>query len=240
MGEASSRGALTEHQFSDAEDSEGAEEEGDDVDDDEDDEEDYEGDSTPRTRSRSTSPYSPPSVSISAVGSSQPPPHLASDLLASSSKPPLFAYFPMLPSIQITAQAPPTGPEDGDVPVPSPDLSSSSSPVSPSSSPLAQRYLSPHRDAHAGRLSPRRELSPLRHISPKRDLGVAGGYRRDLSPRRGPLSLLSPTGRDYKREVSPRGRHRGLVRAVSPRRGLHHHQHHHHRHHRSVDALKPL
>uniref|UniRef100_H3CZF1 HIVEP zinc finger 2a n=1 Tax=Tetraodon nigroviridis TaxID=99883 RepID=H3CZF1_TETNG len=168
----SSRRALMEHQFSDAEDS------------------------TPRTRSRSTSPYSPPSLA-----SSQPPPHLASDLLGSGHKPALFGYFTTVPSIQITAQAPPTGParrggarpEDGDV---------------------------SDRDAHAGHLSPRRELSPLRHISPKRDLGVAGGYRRDLSPRRGPLSLLAPTGRDYKRDLSPRGRHRGLMRPVSPRRGL--------------------
>lgn len=238
------------------------------MDEEDDDEEDYEGDSTPRTRSRSTSPYALPSMAITAVASSQPPPPLASDLLASSSKPPLFGYFTTVPSIQITAQAPPTEADlqrvgrlllppsssmDEDVPVPSPDLSSASSrlsspgldhsscpsPVSPSSSPLAHRYLSPHRDAHAGHLSPRRELSPLRHISPKRDLGVAGGYRRDLSPRRGPLSLLSPTGRDYKRELSPRGRHRGLMRPVSPRRGLYPHPHHL-RHHRFVDAFTPF
>lgn len=243
-GRRSSRGGLMEHQFSDAEDSEGAEEEGDEVDDEDEDEEDYDGDSTPRTRSRSTSPYP-----LSTLASSQPPPPLTYDLLGSS-RPSLFGYFTTLPSIQITTQAPPpplgssrdlprgdrllpppSSSMDEDVPSldrlssPGLDRSSCPSPVSPSSSPLAHRYLSPHRDAPPGHLSPQRELSPLRHISPKRDLGVAGGYRRDLSPRRGPLSLLSPTGRDYKRDLSPRGRPRGLMRAISPRRGLYHHHH---------------
>ncbi|AWP20426.1 hypothetical protein SMAX5B_000148 [Scophthalmus maximus] len=135
---------------------------------------------------------------------------------------------------------------DEDLSLPSPDLSSPSSrlsspgldhsgcpsPISPSSSPSARRYLSPRRDLspRARHLSPRRDASPLRHISPKRDLGAAGGYRRDLSPRRGHLSLLSPlsrptspAGRDYKRDLSPRGRHRGVIRPLSPRRGLHQH-----------------
>lgn len=275
-----SREAMTGHQFSDADESEGGEEEGDEVDDEEDEEDDYDGDSTPKTRSRSTSPqpYGMPSMSITAVASSQHAPHLASELLGNVNKPPLFGYFTTVPSIQITPQAPPSDPAqrdrsqpeqrglqrtqgsrllvppsssmDEDLPVPSPDLSSPSSrlsspgldnsscpsPISPSSSPLAHQYLSPHRDLspHAGHLSPRRDISPLRHISPKRDLGVAGGYRRDLSPRRGHLSLLSPlsrptspAGRDYKRDMSPRGRHKAMIRPVSPRRGLHHHLHHH-------------
>lgn len=277
---------MAEHQFSDADDSEGGEEDGDEVDDEDDDEEDYDGDSTPKTRSRSTSPqpYGLPSLSVTAVAASQPVPHFsyhsASDLLGNTSRPPLFGYFTTVPSIQITPQAPPTdlaGREysqseyqrgqqrpqgsrllvppsssssmDEDLPVPSPDLSSPSSrlsspgldnsgcpsPISPSSSPSARRYLSPRRDLspRAGHLSPRRDISPLRHISPKRDLGAAGGYRRDLSPRRGHLSLLSPlsrptspSGRDYKRDLSPRGRHRGMIRPVSPRRGLHQHLHH--------------
>ncbi|KAG7260043.1 hypothetical protein CRUP_024315 [Coryphaenoides rupestris] len=144
---------------------------------------------------------------------------------------------------------------DEDPPSPSPELYSPcsrlSSPgldpaCSPSCSPSSshsyspRRYLSPRRDLSpcAGRLSPRRDLSPLRHISPKRELGV-GGYRRELSPRRelstrghlsptaSPLSRPgSPAGRDYKRDLSPRGRHRGPIRPLSPRRGLHHHQHH--------------
>ncbi|XP_028252332.1 transcription factor HIVEP2a isoform X2 [Parambassis ranga] len=271
------------HQFSDADDSEGGEEDGDEVDDEDDEEDDYDGDSTPKTRSRSTSPqpYALPSMSITAVAASHPASHLshhsACDLLGNANKPPLFGYFTTVPSIQITPQAPPSDPAgrergqaefqrgqqrplgsrlqvppsssmDEDLPVPSSDLSSPSSrlsspgldysgcpsPISPSSSPSARRYLSPHRDLspRAGHLSPRRDISPLRHISPKRDLGAAGGYRRDLSPRRGHLSLLSPlsrptspAGRDYKRDLSPRGRHRGMIRPLSPRRGLHlHHQ----------------
>uniref|UniRef100_A0AAV2KCJ5 C2H2-type domain-containing protein n=1 Tax=Knipowitschia caucasica TaxID=637954 RepID=A0AAV2KCJ5_KNICA len=105
------------------------------------------------------------------------------------------------------------------------------SPISPSSSPSARRYLSPRRElsSRPGHLSPRRDNSPLRHVSPKRDIG-AGSYRRDLSPRRGHLSLLSPLSRptspggsrDFKRDLSPRGRHRGMIRPVSPRRGLQH------------------
>lgn len=279
-----SRGAMAEHQFSDADDSEGGEEDGDEVDDEDDEEDDYDGDSTPKTRSRSTSPqpYGLPSLSITAVASSHSAPHLshhsASDVLGNTNKPPLFGYFTTVPSIQITPQAPPSDPArrersqaeyqrglqrtlgsrllvppssssmDEDLPIPSPDFSSPSSrlsspgldhsgcpsPISPSSSPSARRYLSPRRDLspRARHLSPRRDLSPLRHISPKRDLGASGGYRRDLSPRRGHLSLLSPlsrptspAGRDFKRDLSPRGR-RGMIRPVSPRRGLHQHLHH--------------
>uniref|UniRef100_A0A8C9XA37 HIVEP zinc finger 2a n=1 Tax=Sander lucioperca TaxID=283035 RepID=A0A8C9XA37_SANLU len=259
-----SRGAMAEHQFSDADDSDGGEDDGDEVDDDEDDEDDYDGDSTPKTRSRSTSPqpYSLPAVSITAVASSHPAPHLShpspSDLLGNTHKPPLFGYFTTVPSIQITPQAPPgdRGQEeyqrglqralgsrllappssssmDEDLPdlsspssrlsSPGPDHSGCPSPISPSSSPSARRYLSPRRDLspRAGHLSPRRDISPLRHISPKRDLGAGGAYRRDLSPRRGHLSLLSPlsrptspAGRDYKRDMSPRGRHRAMIRPV--------------------------
>ncbi|XP_056150407.1 transcription factor HIVEP2a [Lampris incognitus] len=275
-------GVMAEHQFSDADDSDGGEEDGDDVDEEEDDEDDYDGDSTPKTRSRSTSPqpYGLPSLSITAVAASHPVSigqhlhpshHPGSDILGNSNKQQLFGYFPTVPSIQITPQAPPSEPVDSDrcqaeyqralqgalgsrllVPpsssssmdedlaVPSPDLSSPSSPLSPSSSPASRRYLSPRRELspRSGRLSPRREVSPLRHISPKRDLR-ATGYRRDISPRRelsprghlSPLSPLSrptsPAGRDYKRD-----RHRGMIRPLSPRRGLH--QQHHHQSHQAA------
>ncbi|XP_068609508.1 transcription factor HIVEP2a [Brachionichthys hirsutus] len=230
---------LIRHQFSDADDSEGGEEDGDEVDDEDDEEEDCDGDCTPITHSRSTSPKPSSSQQVS------PPP-------------PLLGYFTTVPSIQIMPQPPPSNPtgtehrqseappglqqvlhsrlpappiDDGHL-IPSfrmsspthPDYSGCPSPISPSSSPSAHRYLSPH-------LSPQRDISPLRHISPKRDLGVAGGYRRDLSPRRGHLSLpsplsrpTSPAGSDYKRDISPRGRHRGAIWPVSPRRGLHQQQ----------------
>ncbi|XP_038133415.1 transcription factor HIVEP2a [Cyprinodon tularosa] len=263
-----SRGTVAEHQFSDADDSEGGEEDCDEVDEDEDDEDDYDGDSTPKSRSRSTSPqpYPLPSLSITAGASTHSAPHLSHPvapdlhLVGHSSRAPLFGYFTTIPSIQITSQAPPTewnpaeqhlernsllAPPlssfmDEDISVPSPDLSSSSSPglelsgcpspSSPSSSPSTCRYLSPRRDLspRSGHLSPRRDISPLRHVSPKRDMG-GGAYRRDVSPRRGHLSVLSPLsrptspgGRDYKRDLSPRGRHRGMIRALSPRRGLYH------------------
>ncbi|XP_017556566.2 transcription factor HIVEP2a [Pygocentrus nattereri] len=96
----------------------------------------------------------------------------------------------------------------------------------------SRRYLSPRRDlSPRGRLSPRREASPLRPLSPRRDV-----YRRDLSPRRdlssrGHLSPISHAGRptspgrelSTRRELSPRSRHKGIIRPLSPRRGLHHH-----------------
>ncbi|XP_058469669.1 transcription factor HIVEP2a isoform X2 [Solea solea] len=265
------RRALVDHQFSDADDSDGVEDDGDDDEDEEDDE--YDGDSTPRTRSRSTSPqpYGLPALSITAVAASHSSPHPASNLLGNAHKPPLFGYFTTVPSIHVTSQAPPGDPAtergqdyhgqqraqasrllappsssmDEDFSLFSPDFSSPSSrlsspgldlsacpsPNSPSSSPSARRYLSPRRDLspHTRHLSPRRDASPLRHVSPKRELGV-GGFRRDVSPRRSHLSLLSPLsrptspgGRDYKRDLSPRGRHRGVIRPLSPRRGIHQH-----------------
>ncbi|XP_034018351.1 transcription factor HIVEP2a [Thalassophryne amazonica] len=278
------RCAMAEHQFSDADDSDGGEEDADDVDDEDDEEDDYDGDSTPKTRSRSTSPqpYSRPSLSITAVADSQTPPsshepsqQLTSDILGHAHKPPLFGYFTTVPSIQITPLAPPSDQtqaqyqhslqgalgnrllvppssimdEDLSVPLldqsspssrlssPGLDHSSCPSPISPASSPSSRRYLSPRRDLspRPGHISPRREISPLRHISPKRELV---GCRRDLSPRRelssrGHLSLLSPLsratspgGRDYKRDLSPRGRHKGVIRPVSPRRGFHQHLRH--------------
>lgn len=257
---------MAEHQFSDADDSEGGEEDGDEIDDDEDEEDDYDGDSTPRTRSRSTSPqpYGLSAMSITSIAP-QLSHHSPSDVLGNTNKPPFFGYFTTVPSIQITPQAPPFDPASRERsqaeyhrgnrlvvpqspsmdeelhPIPSPDLSSPSrlsspgldhsgcpSPVSPSSSPSARRYLSPRRDLspRSGHLSPRRDLSPLRHVSPKRDIG---GYRRDLSPRRGHMSLLSPLSRPTspagicKRDLSPRGRHKGMIRPLSPRRGLHQH-----------------
>ncbi|XP_020773025.1 transcription factor HIVEP2a [Boleophthalmus pectinirostris] len=254
------RSSLEPHQFSDADDSDGEE-----LDEDEEDEEDdYDGDSTPKTCSRSTSPqpYGLPAMSITSVAPhlSPHPPHPSGspDILGHSSKPPpsLFGYFTTVPSIQITPQAPhPVDSKeqfqrgtsgnrllvppslDEELSMSSSDLCTPSrlsspgldhsgcpSPISPSSSPSARRYLSPHRELspRSGHLSPRRDVSPLRHI--------AGTYRRDLSPRRGHLSLLSPLSRptspggsrDFKRDLSPRGRHRGMIRPLSPRRGLQH------------------
>ncbi|KAI1895754.1 hypothetical protein AGOR_G00109960 [Albula goreensis] len=240
-------GMVSEHQFSDADDSEGAEEDGDEIEEEDDDDDEYEGDSTPKTCSRSASPRPD---GISSLSSSRDP---ASELSGPTPKHPLFSYFLNPPSIQITqlageslgsedqspARTAPSGEGYGknlDVPSSMEEDSfgglspehGSASPVCGSSparetSPTSRRYLSPRRDlSPRGRLSPRREASPLRHISPK---------RRDLSPR-GHLAAISPTrplspGRDIpgRRELSPRSRHRGMMRAASPRRGLHHHLH---------------
>ncbi|CAG13214.1 unnamed protein product, partial [Tetraodon nigroviridis] len=65
--------ATTKHQFSDAEDSDGMDEEVDEIDEDEDEEDDYDGDSTPKLRSRSTSPQSCGGASLSVTGTATAP-----------------------------------------------------------------------------------------------------------------------------------------------------------------------
>ncbi|XP_036398626.1 human immunodeficiency virus type I enhancer-binding protein 2 homolog isoform X2 [Megalops cyprinoides] len=233
-GKAEALDVVAEHQFSDAEDSEGAEEEGDDIEEDDDEDDDYDGDSTPKTRSRSTSPrpYGSPAPSVTAVAASQ---GSSPELQGPAPKPPLCSYFLSLPSIQITPLAASGDQEDEQQSagersrLQGASLSSNVagsmeedrglSPIRDSSpsrlsslgcEPASRRYLSPRRDlSPRGRLSPRREASPLRHISPK---------RRDLSPRRH-LSPVPP------RDLSPRSRHRGMIRAVSPRRGSNRHLH---------------
>ncbi|XP_076873429.1 transcription factor HIVEP2a [Brachyhypopomus gauderio] len=220
---------MAEHQFSDADDSDGAEEDCDEVDEDEDDDEDYDGDSTPKTRSRSTSPlpYVIPSHSVTAVAASQ---ECSPELLgpASAPKQPLFSYYTSLPSIQITQLlGPGERPAESQMAeyqkllqgalgedyknrleVPSsmdedlglsPEHSSSSFDFSPS------RLSSPGCDS-----SPFRETSPTckRYLSPRRDLSPRG----HLSPRReaSPLRPLSPRREVYRQDLSPR-------RDLSPR-----------------------
>ncbi|XP_053344060.1 transcription factor HIVEP2a [Clarias gariepinus] len=222
---------MTEHQFSDADDSEGAEEDGDEVDEDEDDDDDYDGDSTPKTLSRSTSPhpYAIPSNSVTAIAASN---DTGPDLLSSAHKQPLLGYYSSLPSIQITqlmvpgekasesqmagyqkllqgalGEDPKTRLEMprsmDEAPGLSPDHSSSSFEFSPS------RLSSPSCDS-----SPLREPSP-RYLSPKRDLSPRGR----LSPGReaSPLRPLSPRREIYRKDVSPRRdmSPRGLLSPVS-------------------------
>ncbi|XP_034534489.1 transcription factor HIVEP2a [Notolabrus celidotus] len=232
-----SRSAMADHQFSDADDSEGGEEDGDE--DDDDDEDDYDGDSTPKTRSRSTSPqpYALPAMSITAVASSHSAPHhhSASDFLGHANKPPLFGYFTTVPSIQITPQAPPTDPAgreyqrglqraggsrllappssssmDEDLPVPSPDLSSPSS-----------RLSSPGLDLSGcpSPVSPSSSPSPHRYLSPRRDLSPCPGHLspgRDISPLRhiSPKRDLGVSG-GYRRDLSPRRGHLSLLSPLS-------------------------
>lgn len=217
---------MAEHQFSDADDSDGAEEDGDEVDEDEDDDDDYDGDSTPKTPSRSTSPqpYLISSHSVTAVAASH---DTAPDPLGSAPKQPLFGYYTSLPTIQITQLMVPgekaresqmaeyqkllqgalgEDPKNrlempssmDEDPGLSPEHSLSSFELSPS------RLSSPSCDS-----SPLREPLPsCRYLSPKRDLSPRGR----LSPRReaSPFRPLSPRREIYRKDLSPR-------RDMSPR-----------------------
>ncbi|XP_033873748.3 transcription factor HIVEP2-like [Acipenser ruthenus] len=221
---------LAEHQFSDAYDSEGAEEEGDEIDDDDDEDDEYDGDSTPKTRSRSTSPqpcrFS--SLPVTAAAASQK----TQEILGPPSNPSLISYLVTLPSIQVTQLMAPSD-KGGDAQVTeyqrlfqgafsepykhrldvpssmdegymlSPEHSSSSRDLSPSrlSSPGCDSSLHRETSPTSRRyLSPRRDVSPHGHLSPRRDAS--------------PLRHLSPKREvSFRRELSPR-------RDLSPRRHL--------------------
>uniref|UniRef100_A0A8C1GRH4 HIVEP zinc finger 2b n=1 Tax=Cyprinus carpio TaxID=7962 RepID=A0A8C1GRH4_CYPCA len=190
------------HQFSDAEDSDAVDE--DEQDDDEDDE--CDGDSTPKTLSRSTSPQS----------------YAVNKLCLSGCLPKHFDPSRNPLKEQLGVSSPST---DDDLTFE--QSSSSSEPCPPQlltpcwDSPH-QRYMSPKED-----LSPQRHLlsshdsSPLWAISPRRDLSIRG----DFSPIR-QLSPVRPTGLDPlgQRAQSPLGRQKGVLRAMSPRRGSYQHR----------------
>lgn len=224
-------GSSTDHQFSDAEESDGDDGEDNDDDDEDDDEfDDTLGDSTPKTRSRSTSPQPPRFSSLSvntATGSCRASPD--SSVEHSS----LMSYLVTLPSIQVTQLLTPSDscddsqmteyqrffqnkstdsePDKDRLDIPSSmdedymvSLESNSSPRDFSSS---SRQSSPGYDS-----SPYRDNSPKRYLMPKGDLSP----RRHLSPRReiSPIRHLSPRKEAVlRRELSPR-------RDVSPRRHL--------------------
>ncbi|KAL4623994.1 transcription factor HIVEP2-like [Arapaima gigas] len=223
---------ITEHQFSDADDSDVAEEEGDENDEDDEEDDEYDGDSTPRTRSRSTSPQpcGAPCLPITASAASQgPAPDLrgpASKLASQKSETRVGDCQTALQGVlseecwrtaNVTGSSDKTHAPSAEL---SPGLPSSSYDSSPQreSSPVPQRYLCPSREvAHQGALRA--------HVSPKKDTST----RRGLSPRGRPSCTLltrpvSP-GKDLtcRRELSPRSWQRGAMRPVSPRRGMHHH-----------------
>lgn len=187
------------HQFSDVEDSDGADEDGDEPDDEEDDE--CDGDSTPRTLSRSTSPqpYAVNKPFLSNRATKHPD---------TSRDPPKEQLEVSSPSFEddLTLEQSSTYSE-----LCPPQL------LSPCWDSPRQRYMCPRGD-----LSPQRHLlsscdsSPLRAVSPRRDLSVRG----DFSPLR-QLSPVRPAGSDptEQRAQSPLGRHKGVLRAASPRRG---------------------
>ncbi|XP_008304628.1 transcription factor HIVEP2-like [Stegastes partitus] len=223
----------TKHQFSDAEDSDGMEEEVDDIDEDEEEDDEYEGDSTPKLRSRSTSPQPCGVTSLSVTATAAI--HGCSltslpgvDVRQQSSTRRLGSdHRPVLAADQREKSV-----DEDSLTMLSPDQSSflfdpySSCLLSPGwespirePSPSRLRYPSPRRElSPRGRSSPRWDTSPLRPGSP--------GFSPIQHP--SPVSIerpLSPgTELAGKRESSVRGRQRVVLRAVSPRRGSHQHK----------------
>lgn len=224
-------GTSTEHQFSDAEESDGEDgEDNEDEDEDEDDFDDTPGDSTPKTRSRSTSPQPPRFSSLSVNAATASYGGSPDSSVGHSS---FLSYLVTLPSIQVTQlltqsescddsqmteyqrffqnKSTDSEPDKDRLDIPScmdedyiVSLESNSSPRDFSSS---SRQSSPGYDS-----SPYRDNSPKRYLMPKGDLMP----RRHLSPRRelSPIRHFSPRKEAVlRRELSPR-------RDVSPRRHL--------------------
>ncbi|XP_041536368.1 transcription factor HIVEP2 [Microtus oregoni] len=222
----------TDHQFSDAEESDG--EDGDDNDDDDEDDDDFDdqGDLTPKTRSRSTSPQPPRfsslPVNVGAVPHGVPPDN-------SLGHPSLISYLVTLPSIQVTQLMTPSDscedtqmteyqrlfqskstdsePDKDRLDIPScmdeeamlsSEPSSSPRDFSPSSHHSSPGYdSSPCRDNSPKRyLIPKGDLSPRRHLSPRRDLSPM----RHLSPRKEAALRreMSQGDASPRRHLSPR------------------------------------
>lgn len=190
--------AAIKHQFSDADDSDGVEEDGDEPDDDEDDE--YDGDSLPRTQSRSTSPQpytiNKPFSSICFTKNLDPKERLEASSVSNED--------------DLTLE----------------QTSTSFDPCTPQL--ISPGWDSPHQRNIClwGDLSPQGHLgrapSPLRPILSRRD----GNIRGDLSPIRqlSPVRPISPvTDISRYRATFPRGQHRGMLRATSPCRGIYQH-----------------
>lgn len=225
--------ATTKHQFSDAEDSDGMDEEVDEIDEDEDEEDDYDGDSTPKLRSRSTSPQSCGGTSLSVTATAS--------VLSCSAGPPPGAEVRQQSSGRQTGSDHPAGltadqrersMDEDSLTMLSPDQTNflfdpySSYLLSPGwespirePSPSRLRYPSPRRElSPRGRASPRWDSSPIRAGSP------SFPTMQHLSP--GPMERPMSAGMDLvaKRESAMRGRQRVVLRAVSPRRGSHQHK----------------
>ncbi|KAG8510865.1 Transcription factor HIVEP2, partial [Galemys pyrenaicus] len=227
----------TDHQFSDAEESDG--EDGDDNDDDDEDDDDFDdqGDLTPKTRSRSTSPQ-PPRFSSLPVNVGAIPHGVPTDSSLGHSS--LISYLVTLPSIQVTQLMTPSDscedtqmteyqrlfqskstdsePDKDRLDIPScmdeeymlsSEPSSSPRDFSPSSRHSSPGYdSSPCRDNSPKRyLIPKGDLSPRRHLSPRRDMSPM----RHLSPRKEAALRREMSQRD----ISPR-RHLSPRRPVSP------------------------
>ncbi|XP_028250979.1 human immunodeficiency virus type I enhancer-binding protein 2 homolog [Parambassis ranga] len=223
----------TKHQFSDAEDSDGMDEEVDEIDEDEDEDDEYEGDSTPKLRSRSTSPQTCGVTSLSVTATAAIHGCSLASLPGvdvrqqSSSRRGGSDHRPVFTTEQREKSV-----DEDSLTMLSPDQSSflfdpySSCLLSPGwespirePSPSRLRYPSPRRElSPRGRSSPRWDTSPLRPGSP--------GFTPIQHP--SPVSIERPmspgTELPGKRESSVRGRQRVVLRAVSPRRGSHQHK----------------
>ncbi|XP_068607681.1 transcription factor HIVEP2 [Brachionichthys hirsutus] len=214
--------ASTKHQFSDAEDSDGMDEEEIDEDDDEDDE--YEGDSTPKLRSRSTSPQPCGITSMSVTATAAIHGYSLTSLPDADAR-----HQPSSRRTGLDQQD--KSMDEDSLTVLSPDQANFL--FDPySSCLLSPGWESPIREPSPSRLrypSPRRELSPRGRSSPRWDTSL-----RPSSPSFTPIQLLSPVSVERpmspgtemvgKRESSVRGRQRVVLRAVSPRRGSHQHK----------------
>ncbi|XP_027028006.2 transcription factor HIVEP2 [Tachysurus fulvidraco] len=192
--------AAIKHQFSDADDSDVGEEDGDEPDDDEDDE--YDGDSTPRTHSRSTSPqpYTINKPFPSTCFTKNLDPKESFDASSVSNEDDLILEQTSNTFDPCTSQL-----------------------LSPCWDSPHQRNICIQRDlSQQGHLAPGRAPSPLRPLFSRQDVNIRG----DLSPIRqlSPVRPISPgTDASRYRTSSPRG-HRGMLRAASPRRGTYQHR----------------
>ncbi|XP_028293247.1 transcription factor HIVEP2 isoform X2 [Gouania willdenowi] len=225
--------AVTKHQFSDAEDSDGIEEEGDDFEEDDEEDDEYDGDSTPKLRSRSTSPQATGVTSLSVTAT-------ASIHGCSLSSLPGVEVRQKIPIQRpgsdhrpaITAEQREKSMEDDSLTLLS--LDHSSFLFDPySSCLLSPGWESPIREPSASRLrypSPRQDLSPRGRSSPRWDTSPLRPSSPSFSPIQhpSPVSIERPmspgTELGGKRETSVRGRQRVVLRAVSPRRGSHQHK----------------
>ncbi|KAM4624901.1 uncharacterized protein ACJ7VT_003401 [Polymixia lowei] len=223
----------TKHQFSDAEDSDGMDEDIDEIDEDEDEDDEYEGDSTPKLRSRSTSPQPCGVTSLSVTATA------AVHGCSLASLPGVEARHQAAVRRTGTDHRAVLAAEQRDRPVDEDSLTMLSPDQSCflfdpySSCLLSPGWESPIREPSPSRLrypSPRRELSPRGRSSPRWDASPL----RPSSPNFTTIQHLSPVSMERplspgselagKREPSVRGRQRVVLRAVSPRRGSHQHR----------------
>lgn len=223
----------TKHQFSDADDSDGMDEDVDEIDEDDEEDDEYEGDSTPKLRSRSTSPQPVGITSLSVTATAAIHGYSLTSLPDTDVRPQSSVrrtgsdHRPVLATDQREKSV-----DEDSLTMLSPEQTSFL--FDPySSCLLSPGWESPIREPSPSRLrypSPRRELSPRGRSSPRWDTSPL----RPGSPGFTPIQHLSPASIERpmspgtelagKRESSVRGRQRVVLRAVSPRRGSHQHK----------------